>query len=198
MRSIPYIRFYSSKFMMEVSDLTMIERGYYITLLCSQHTLGRLTEREILIICGIKSLSEIDYVMRKFDCDENGLYYSRQMDEEIQKIEKFSASRSSIGQKGGKGKSNIERGNATLKWTEMLSFFNNSCVCCGYKFEDGNHPTKDHVIPRSHGGTDDISNLQPLCRQCNSSKRNRHSTDYRLLYLDTIPDNLKKLWFPER
>lgn len=36
----------------------------------------------------------------------------------------------------------------------------------------------DHVIPVSKGGTSDISNGQPLCRSCNSAKKDRH-IDYR-------------------
>jgi 5-methylcytosine-specific restriction endonuclease McrA len=39
--------------------------------------------------------------------------------------------------------------------------------------------TEDHVVPLSLGGSNDIDNIQPLCKSCNSSKRGRH-IDYRL------------------
>lgn len=41
------------------------------------------------------------------------------------------------------------------------------CRYCGASNDD---MTLDHVIPRSRGGPDDISNLALACRPCNSSK----------------------------
>ena len=35
------------------------------------------------------------------------------------------------------------------------------------------HLDVDHIIPRKHGGTDDIENLQLLCGHCNSIKGDR-------------------------
>lgn len=41
-----------------------------------------------------------------------------------------------------------------------------ACKHCG----TGDDLTLDHIIPRSRGGTDDLANLQTLCRTCNSRK----------------------------
>lgn len=30
--------------------------------------------------------------------------------------------------------------------------------------------TKDHIVPRSEGGTDSLSNLQTMCKPCNNKK----------------------------
>lgn len=48
------------------------------------------------------------------------------------------------------------------------------CVSCGQWFTKS-EITVDHKIAKRLGGTDDIWNLQPMCRSCNSSKR-EHST----------------------
>lgn len=39
------------------------------------------------------------------------------------------------------------------------------CVVCGKPSD-----TVDHIIPKSRGGTNHPSNLQPMCRSCNSKK----------------------------
>ena len=35
----------------------------------------------------------------------------------------------------------------------------------------------DHRIPKKHGGTDDISNLQAMCKHCNRSKNDKVTTN---------------------
>ncbi|MDO4301082.1 MAG: HNH endonuclease signature motif containing protein [Clostridia bacterium] len=45
-----------------------------------------------------------------------------------------------------------------------------TCVSCGRKFRKGDIDI-DHILPQSCGGSDDIDNLQCMCRHCNRSKR---------------------------
>lgn len=66
------------------------------------------------------------------------------------------------------------------QWLEMVSFFNYTCCNCESEVIGG-IPTKDHIYPVSIGGTDSIRNIQPLCRQCNTSKF-IGNIDYRILY----------------
>lgn len=43
---------------------------------------------------------------------------------------------------------------------------NPRCVRCG------NHAdTADHIVPLAKGGTNDLRNLQPMCKSCNSAKQ---------------------------
>lgn len=55
------------------------------------------------------------------------------------------------------------------EWKEKLKENDYSCVCC----ESQEKITKDHIIPLSKGGTDNIDNLQPLCLSCNAIKNDR-------------------------
>ena len=44
------------------------------------------------------------------------------------------------------------------------------CVACAERGELTRATDLDHIIPRSQGGTDDPSNLQPTCHPCHSRK----------------------------
>lgn len=63
---------------------------------------------------------------------------------------------------------NAEGSHSYEEWKELCIAFDWLCAYCkkAYKL------TKDHIIPLSKGGTDYISNIQPLCRSCNSKKHN--------------------------
>jgi uncharacterized protein YdaU (DUF1376 family) len=83
----PAFLFYSSDFLNGVSDLTMEERGQYITLLCLQHQKGSLSEKTIRLTVGSVSVD----VMRKFEKDEQGNYFQSRLKEEIEKRVNFIA-----------------------------------------------------------------------------------------------------------
>lgn len=65
----------------------------------------------------------------------------------------------------------------TAEWRELKHAYGNRCLRCG-RAELVIDLTLDHVIPYSKGGTNWISNVQPLCFSCNSSK-GQNITDYR-------------------
>lgn len=63
------------------------------------------------------------------------------------------------------------------EWEALKKKHNYTCLRCG-KREPEITLTADHVIPISKGGLTTISNIQPLCRACNTSK-GKKETDYR-------------------
>ena len=101
--SSPAFLFYSSDFLNGVADLTMEERGQYITMMCLQHQKGALSEKTIRLCLGSVSVD----VLSKFKQDENGLYYNERLKDEIDKREQFVDSRKFNGKKGGRPKNHM-------------------------------------------------------------------------------------------
>jgi diadenosine tetraphosphate (Ap4A) HIT family hydrolase/5-methylcytosine-specific restriction endonuclease McrA len=61
---------------------------------------------------------------------------------------------------------------------EVLKAAKFRCELCGVSAEERALQV-DHIVPRNHGGTDDISNLQALCYSCNAMKRDTDDADLR-------------------
>jgi hypothetical protein len=65
-------------------------------------------------------------------------------------------------------------------WIDLKEQYNNRCLDCGVHESElatrlniaERHLTPDHIIPLSRGGTDYITNIQPLCFPCN--RKNWH------------------------
>lgn len=63
------------------------------------------------------------------------------------------------------------------QWLDLKTFYHHKCLCCG-KREPGITLTQDHVLPLSKGGSNNLNNIQPLCKSCNSTKHTQN-IDYR-------------------
>lgn len=100
----PAVLFYTSDFLIGVSDMPFLERGYYITLLCLQHQKGHLSEKTICFTLGLRSVIEIPLVMEKFKQDEQGNYYQWRMEDETIKRAVYTESRRKNGSLGGRPK----------------------------------------------------------------------------------------------
>lgn len=53
------------------------------------------------------------------------------------------------------------------EWQALLHRYGHRCAICGRK---KNLLTRDHIVPLALNGPDYITNIQPLCRSCNSKK----------------------------
>ncbi len=63
---------------------------------------------------------------------------------------------------------------------EVLKRAGFRCELCGIS-ADERAIEVDHIVPRKHGGKDDLTNLQALCFKCNANKGARDDEDFRVI-----------------
>jgi 5-methylcytosine-specific restriction endonuclease McrA len=74
-------------------------------------------------------------------------------------------------------KSNCNGSHTIQEWLDKKAQYNDRCAYCGK-----NKPlTKDHIIPLSKGGSNNIGNIVPACMGCNRRKFTNHK-DLQLVF----------------
>jgi len=82
-----------------------------------------------------------------------------------------------LGMRNPYGDNNIDAVPGSIR-QEVLKRAKQRCELCGRSARDMQIDV-DHIRPRSKGGSNDITNLQALCRTCNAEKGNRDDEDFR-------------------
>lgn len=148
----------------------------------------------ILSCSGEHKLSEIKNILKNFDpnqLERKEIYSIEEVEEKVKDV-LFEKERnlSKVNFDGDMIKGNSQR---------YQTFFTKGCKCvkCGiegkyfakekhlkdrsfhlnlYAIDENGEEvlmTKDHIIPKSKGGANDISNYQTMCERCNKAKGNR-------------------------
>lgn len=94
-----------------------------------------------------------------------------QTDPEFAKARRDISRRNIIRRRSVTGTHTIEQ------WEALKAEYDHTCLRCGRR-EPEVTLSRDHVLPIAKGGTDNIDNIQPLCRKCNSQKHVQF-VDYR-------------------
>ena len=85
----PAFLFYSSDFLTGTMFMDNEQVGKFIRLMCAQHQKGRLTEKDMLKICGTHD----EDIWSKFARDGGGLFYNERLEQEVNKRKAYSESR---------------------------------------------------------------------------------------------------------
>lgn len=101
----PAVLLYYQDFLAGCAEMSMEERGAYITLLCYQNAHGHMTRAYINRVCpGCP-----EYVLSKFVKDDKGNYFNERMEKEILRRVKYKASRAkNLGGENSSGEKHME------------------------------------------------------------------------------------------
>lgn len=110
--------------------------------------------------------------------EENRAYYARDPDRRQQQIDASPnrrAVRKAADAKRRARKLDASGSYSSAEWLSLVLEYGGRCGYCGA----GGPMQADHRVPLSRGGTHDIENIMPACRQCNLEKASMSEFDFR-------------------
>lgn len=74
------------------------------------------------------------------------------------------------------------------------------CAYCSGHFSNYHHLSRDHILPKSRGGTDNWMNVVTACKECNSKKGYKTLKEARmeLIYVPYVPNHFENLILQNR
>lgn len=187
---------YIGDYLADTSRLTTEQHGAYLLLIMDYWRSGPIPDDDV-VLAQITRMSPDAWVKSRsvvtsyFTINEGHWVHSR-IEKERGKAVDNTEARSKSGTLGAASKWGSTGGDNKLKrserlanarrlgthssgeWEALKQACGNSCLRCG----DIAKLVKDHITPIYKGGSDAITNIQPLCQSCNSSK-GPDCTDYR-------------------
>lgn len=143
----PAFAFYSSDFMVNVSGLTMEERGIYITMLCLQHQKGAISGKLFGLSLGFPIDELSQDVAALFVKDENGNYYNEELREVMDKQAQRSEKQRDNGIKGGRPKTQSETQTKPKQNPNEKPIYDNE----NEKDNENNNENTERGLPRGEG-----------------------------------------------
>lgn len=192
--ALPWYAHKIAKYERKTAHLSMLQHGAYRLLLDHYYrTAAPLPAKleQVHRICRAVAEEEqqaVSAVLNEFFVLKQGGWHNETADEELEKMAELSKKRSqAAGDRWGENAKKTRRQRVSAakdaathsdaEWAALLAITGYKCLKCGASGADA-ELTKDHIIPLCKGGTDAISNLQPLCARCNSA-RGSEPEDYR-------------------
>jgi len=212
---------YVTDYLGDTMHLSTTQHGAYLLLLLACWKSDGVLPDDDAQLAAITRLSLADWkknaaVLRRFfSLTEQGLEHGR-VRKELDKAVALSNKRAAVGAAGAASKWGESSGKTSGKtaaalrserlaearrkgrhtqgeWGALVDVLGHRCVACGIDAADlnGGSLCKDHIVPIFQGGDDSIANLQPMCRQCNTSKGG-DSTDHRKKWVPDWSERLAK------
>ena len=192
-----YMPLWIADYLADTQHLSRDEHGGYLLLLMAYWRKGEALPDDDRKLAAIANASPAEWrklrpVLAEFFQVADGVWTQKRIEAELARAKAIRARKTEAGSAGGRAKWAAQQTHADTRsqrlaaarakgthtkaeWLLLVGVCGDLCLRCG---EPTAKFVKDHIVPIYKGGSDALSNLQPLCASCNSSK-GPEETDYR-------------------